>query len=637
MCGILGWHGENISKDLFGKALDSMYHRGPDGRGVECFEREGGTILLGHRRLSIIDLSDLAGQPMHNEDKSVWLVCNGEIYNYVQLRDDLKKNGHIFRSESDSEVLVHLWEEKGEEMLESLNGIFAFGIWDEKQKKLFLARDQFGVKPFYYAETEEGFLFSSEIKAMLHFPSVKKEINPVGVHNYMTYLWSPPPDTMLKSVKKLPPAHAMTVKDGKVESFRQYYKTCHGRGVHKKKQSSIISDIQDLFLSAVNRQLISDVPLGAFLSGGIDSSSITAMMKKIQPDKRPRCYSIGFRDCKTVEGNPDDLPYAKKVADDLDLDLCEIRIEPDDIMGHIKDMVYFLEEPQGDPAVINAYLICRKAKEDGYKVLLSGTGGDDIFSGYRRHLAVGIEKTWSGLPVALRKSMAYWAGKKAGKTNIIRRMKKAFLYADLSPEDRLISYFFWMDERTRRGLYSRDFLEKLEEYHPARPLMNSLGEIPGDTHPLEKMLYLDLKHFLTDHNLNYADKMGMASSVEVRVPFLDRDLVDYVSRIPPSLKQRFFKGKWIFKKAMQPYLPEEIIRRAKSGFGVPLRAWIHGGLKGMVDKYLSDERIRRRNIFDPAQIKKLISMDKNGTIDAAYVIFTLVSIEMWCETFLDIE
>ncbi len=633
MCGIAGYSGSFDARLLheMGRSLD---HRGPDDRG-QWVDEEAGVGLV-HRRLSIIDLSSEGRQPMTNEDGSLQLIYNGEIYNYRELREELVANGHTFRSQTDSEVLLHLYEEEGSEMLSRLNGIFAFALWDSRKRSILLARDGLGVKPLYYAVTPSGTLFASELKALLFCREVSRDLDPAAIHYLLAYLWTPAPRTVLKGVKKLPPGYAMEVREGQIVWQRAYYELPYSGARHEATEDEVVDELRRRLEEAVQRQMVSDVPVGAFLSGGLDSSAVVAMMCRARPGFRPRCYSIGFADGVDLEGSPLDLPYAQQVARHLDVDLYPIVVEPD-IVLRLERMLYYLDEPQADPAPINAMLIAEQASRDGYKVLLSGAGGDDLFSGYRRHWALRMERTWGWLPQPVRRGMADLAngGHLTRLLPLPRRLRRALAYADLPAEDRLISYFYWTSDQVRNKLYSDDFRQILGQVDTAEPLRESLRRIPEEGDPLNRMLYLEGRHFLADHNLNYTDKMGMAAGVEVRVPLLDMELVDYAVGIDPALKQRGGVGKYIFKKAMEPYLPRNVIYRPKSGFGAPVRRWLRHELREMVDDVLSTDSLRRRGLFEPEAVQSLVRQDRQGTVDAAYTILALMCLELWCRTFVD--
>jgi asparagine synthase (glutamine-hydrolysing) len=412
-------------------------------------------------------------------------------------------------------------------------------------------------------------------------------------------------------------------------------------GRDARPRAAIAAELKERVEQAVRRQLVADVPVGAFLSGGLDSSAVVAMMRKVQPDQRIQCFSIGFGDGIDDEGNPADLPYARRVAEHLRVDLEEIRISASSI-DRLEEMVALLDEPQADPAPINALFIAERARAMGIPVLLSGAGGDDIFSGYRRHRALRFERWWAWLPPAVRAAIQSSAGRAAmgGGRNqggvFGRRLTKMFAHAGEDAERRLISYFWWSPDALRRSLYSADFAAQVSTADVAEPLLASLAEIPAESDPLQRMLFLETRHFLADHNLNYTDRAGMSAGVEVRVPLLDLDLVDFAARIPASMKQTGSVGKSIFKEAMRGVLPRDVIYRPKSGFGAPLRRWLRHELRGKVEDTLDSSVLRQRGFFDPLRVRALVDDDRQGRIDGSYTIFALMCFELWCRRFIDV-
>jgi len=632
MCGIAGFSG-GYDGILLDRMINSIAHRGPDDSGI--WFNEAMSVGLAHKRLSIIDLSSDAKQPMANAQETITIVFNGEIYNYRELRKELQKKGYSFNSNSDTEVLIHLYDEFGHEMLNKLNGIFAFAIWDHLKEELFIARDGLGVKPLYYVQNNNGFLFASELKAILKDQGVDKSLNHQAIHYYLSYLWCPAPHTMLKSVLKLEPGYALAVKDGEVQKKWCFYDLPYGQQVFNSSENEIAKNLAEKIKEAMHRQMVSDVPVGAFLSGGLDSSAVVALASQMNPDQELDCFTIGFENSTgKFEGFTEDLPYAQKVAKYLGVNLHTITVGSE-MVNRIEEMIYFLDEPQADPAPLNALFISELAREHGIKVLLSGAGGDDIFSGYRRHFALLSEKYWSWLPKTGLKSLRILSNKLPQNNSIGRRLGKAFRYADCSDEERLASYFLWIDENIQRSLYTDDLRNALADTSAVDPLRQTLGRIPEEKNPLNRMLYLEAKHFLADHNLNYTDKMGMAAGVEVRVPLLDKELIDFATRIPPHLKQKGRIGKYIFKKAMEPYLPKDVIYRSKSGFGAPLRQWLHGDLRKVVMEMLGEGSLKNRGLFDPKSVSRLVEDDYSGKIDASYPIFSLMCIEWWMRMFLD--
>ncbi len=631
MCSIAGFLG-NFSPELLRHMNDSMIHRGPDDGGE--FLLPESNVGLCHRRLSIIDLSSLGHQPMVDPSSKTSIVFNGEIYNFSEIRNRLLLKGYSFVSTSDTEVLLKLYLDQGQAMLSQLNGIFAFAIWDNSKKELFIARDHFGVKPLYFSQTSKGFIFASEIKAILKETSVSRELDPQGISNYMSYLWSPNPTTMLSSVKKLAPGNAMIVKNSCIQTTWRYYDIPITNIDNNIKLGTAISETRKLLEQAVQRQMVSDVPVGAFLSGGLDSSSIVYYASKHFSGTQLPCFTMQFNDeAWSKEGIINDLPYAKQVASHLGVELNIVSVDSN-MAQRFSDMVYLLDEPQADPAALNQLFISELARKMNIKVLLSGAGGDDIFSGYRRHTALMMERYWSWLNVGSRSLLKNISESSISMRFGGRRLSKIFSNANLNSDDRLVSYFQWLSPNHRLNLLSKSMKEKLSLSNFNNPLINTLSALPYDTIALNKMLYLEMKHFLADHNLNYGDKMSMAVGVETRVPFLDPDLVAFAASLPIKYKHRRLTSKWILKKSMEPYLPSNIIYRPKTGFGAPLRHWLHNDLQHLVHDTLSDSVITRRDIFNPTAVKTLLAMDKAGKIDATYPIFALICIELWCQRFL---
>jgi len=611
----------------------SIAHRGPDDSGF-WWEPEA-RVGLAHRRLSIIDLSPAGHQPMWDADRRAVISYNGELYNYRELRKELESDGFRFRGHSDTEVLLNLYLRDGEEMLSLLNGIFAFAIWDARKRTLFLARDQLGVKPLYWTQTGRGVLFASELKALLQAPDVDRTLDLASVDYHLHYLWCPSPHTMLRRVHKLEPGHALELREGRVERQWRYWNLPYDQPIVPISAEAAAREVREQVERSVHRQMVSDVPVGAFLSGGLDSSAVVAFARDAARDGAMRCFTIGFRDeLARTEGMGADLPYARRVAEHLGVELDTVWVGPE-MIEQLPRMLYHLDEPQNDPAPINALLICQLAREHGIKVLLSGAGGDDLFTGYRRHRAFAQERWWRWLPASVRRAVARGAGGLPVTSSLGRRIGKAFQWADLNQDERLISYFYWIPPRTFEAVYGPDLRAASAGNGAATPLLEALAELPADTPALHRMLFLEGRFFLADHNLAYTDKTAMASGVEVRVPLIDPDLVALAARLPPSLKQRGRTGKWIFKKAMEPVLPRDVIYRAKAGFGAPLRHWVRHELQPIVDDVLSRSSLSRRGLFDPDAVQALVARDRAGRTDAAYGIFGLVCIELWCRMFVD--
>ena len=626
MCGLVGFLG-NTSSSLLQEMAEKIAHRGPDNLSTLSFD----CIHLAHTRLSIIDLSKNSNQPLWDAKKNACIVFNGEIYNYKALREELSGFGYEFNSAGDAEVLLNLYLHYGVKCLEKLNGIFAFALWDARQNELFIARDPFGVKPLYYTENADGFYFSSELKALLVAPGVSRDLNYDAILRSVVFLWSPGPDTILKNIFKLEPGHYLIIKDRKMVQHAPYY-TWPEYQPENMTIEKACEQIQHALQSSVQEQLVSDVPLGAFLSGGLDSSVLVAMAKQAGAESL-ECFTIQSVDPKdNAEGFVDDLPYAKEVAAYLDVNLHVVNVQPD-VMNLLPKMIYHLDEPQADPAPLNVWLICEEARKKGIKVLFSGAGGDDVFTGYRRHYAIGLEKYYVKLPLLARKLLQRVTRSLPKKNPHMRRLAKLFAYASLPENERLLSYFYWIDPVVVRNLFTDEVRRQLSQA-PMASILSHLSSRP-ETNPLEKMLYLERQYFLVDHNFNYTDKMSMAHGVEVRVPFLDKGVVDVASRLDVKLKQRGREGKWILKKMAERYLPNSVIYRPKAGFGAPLRRWLKADLKPLVDDLLSEASLQTRGIFKPERVRELIEQDRSGQEDYSYPIFSLLCIELWCRIFID--
>jgi asparagine synthase (glutamine-hydrolysing) len=629
MCGIIGLYGDYDS-NKFISALDKLKHRGEDDIG-HYFNAEN-NIALGHTRLSILDTSSLGHQPMLSFDEKVILIFNGEVFNFKELRNDLESKGYEFIGNSDTEVLLNLYLSEGIKMLTKINGIFAFALVDLRSKELFLARDALGVKPLYFSSNGNNFAFSSEIKAIIDLIPNDKKIDAKSIELYLSFLSCYGDGTPIESIKKILPGEVIKVKDGEIKEKWYWYKL----PIHNKKNSlnkiENISGVENCLRQAVHRQMISDVPLGAFLSGGLDSSSIVTFAKEINPEIK--CFSIQTLG-KQDKGFIDDLPYAKQVAKHLNVSLDLVSIESSKMANDLEEMIIQLDEPIADPAALNVLYISRLAREQGIKVLLSGVGGDDLFSGYRRHVALKLDPYWSWLPESARKRLESLTANLNANNSTNRRISKIFNGASLSETDRLINYFRWSDDVLLRSLYTVEFRQKLKGGESNSIMKDFLEQSLVKTSALDQMLALEQRFFLADHNLNYTDKMSMAVGVEVRVPFLDLDLVDFASKIPTEYKQRGWVSKWILKKAMEPYLPKDIIYRHKTGFGVPLRQWIQSDLKEIMRDLLSIDSVNRRGFFRAENVQKLILDNSQGRVDASYTLFSLLCIEIWCRAYLD--
>lgn len=627
MCGILGSFNTNINLE----SLMLLSHRGPDDNGFYKDE----DIYLGQTRLSIQDLSSNGHQPMISDNKDIILVYNGEIYNHKELRKEIESTGYTFKGSSDTEVVLKLYEIFNNDFLLKINGIFAIAIWDVREKKLLLARDHFGVKPLYYTSNEIDFTFSSELKSIIHSQKINKDIDYKSMVAHLTYMWSPSPRTMFKNIKKLEPGHAMIVKDSKIINHWKYFDIKFNDIDKNISEADAILKTKFLIKEAVKKQLISDVPVGAFLSGGLDSTSIVAFAKDLYLPNKLETYTIDFENTQhSSMGISEDISYAKKAAEYLDVKLNILKVNPN-MISDVRSMIYHLDEPQADPAAINTMLISQYARKNNIKVLLSGAGGDDIFTGYRRHLAFNNEKYWSWLPQSFKKIISNNINLMSPSNEFKRRLIKLFQYSSLDNNERIASYFYWINPEIINTILDDSIKDNILDYNVSSQLIKTLDNMSGTNDKLNQMLYLEIKHFLCDHNLNYTDKMGMSAGVEIRVPLLDKDLVDFTTSLPVNMKQRGTTGKWIFKKAMEGILPNDLIYRPKAGFGVPLRHWMKTNLKEFVNDTLSSESLKNRMIFSENGLERLRKLDQKNKIDASYTLFSIVCIETWYQLFVD--
>jgi asparagine synthase (glutamine-hydrolysing) len=630
MCGIVGFSGQSDERRLRA-ATSALNHRGPDDSGI--FYDQASNVGLGHTRLSIIDLSPLGSQPMVSKDNNVVLSFNGEIYNFQELRLQLKAKGYVFKGSSDTEVVLNMYLEYGIGCLSKLNGIFGLAFYDRELGDIFVARDGLGVKPIYYHSGDKLVSFSSEIKSLLELVPDGLMPDFEALQRYMTFLWCPGDGTPIKSIKKLLPGEVITIRAGKIVDRVNWFDLPQSKIVKKisSANDAVIQVRQSLF-RAVERQMVADVPVGAFLSGGLDSSAIVALASQITPDLQ--CFTIepiGGSDDDVVE----DLPYAVEVANHLGVDLEIVKIDSSNLANDLVEMVWQLDEPLADPAPLNVLYISQLARKRGIKVLLSGSGGDDLFTGYRRHLALRYEGLWSWLPKTARQGLeSFSLGLNQSKT-LGRRLSRLFNNASASGDERLTAYFAWARRDDLEPLFSPEMRNAVKSIRPEQPMLDFLGGVDLGLSAIDRMLTLEQRFFLADHNLIYTDKMSMAAGLEVRVPFLDLDLVELAASIPDQLKQKGRIGKWVLKKAMEPYLPHDVIYRPKTGFGAPLRRWIKHDLRDLISEVLSVQSIQSRGLFNAVAVCELIADNKSGRRDAAYTIFSLLCIEIWCRKFID--
>jgi len=626
MCGITGII-HQFHKSLIDSMTEIIAHRGPDDVGYYSND----LVSLGHRRLAIQDLSANGHQPMFTADKRFCMVFNGEIYNHWDIRKKLEPK-YSFHSTSDTETILYGFQEYGVDIFNQLNGIFALCILDTHSGQLTIARDQFGVKPLYYVQNNQCLAFASEIKSLHQIPKIDLSIDENSLANYLYFLWSPGADTPFEHVKKLHPGHYLQGYASDISSFTitQYYELPFNGKYEYKSENEWVDIIDHALQKAVERQLLSDVPVGFFLSGGLDSSLIVAIAKKLYPEKKFNCYTIESLIESKKEGFTDDLPYAKKVADYLELPLTVVRADVD-IVRDFDQMIYHLDEPQADAAPLNVWNICKLARQNGDIVLLGGTAGDDLFSGYRRHQWLYLDDKMKSIPAFVKQCLSS-INKVLPSNAFKRRVQKLFgAYQFPNRLDQMASLYGWLDKDNITKLFKKP----LTEFYPNLFLKKSLSVIPDEQEPINQMLFWDIKYFLTDHNLNYTDKMSMAHGIEVRVPFLDKELVELSCQIPPELKMKGKETKYILKKVAERYLPKDVIYRPKTGFGAPVRDWIIRDLSFKISDYLSKDQIEKRGIFDYESIQKLITSNKSGKIDASYTIWCLLAIESWMRQFVD--
>ncbi len=644
MCGIAGLANCG-DKEVLSRMTRVQAHRGPDDSGL--WERrfpDGSYIGLGSRRLAILDLSADGHMPMCNEDGTVWITYNGEIYNFAELRRELQSKGHRFASNTDTEVLLHLYEQEGAECLHRLKGMFAFAICDLRsgRPELFLARDHFGVKPFYYTLHGRKLAFASEVKALLHVPEIEAGLDLESLHQYLTFLWVPDPKTMFRGINKLPAGHCATFRDGELK-IRQYWDLRFPRADanYPRSEADLADEVRERFRQSVKDQMVSDVPIGAFLSAGLDSSSIVAMM--CRATKQPvKTYTITFpKKYRVGESTLDDPAVPARLARHLGCDNQQIVVEPD-VADLLPRLTWHMDEPTADPAIITAHLVCREARKQA-TVLLSGVGGDELFAGYRKHIAQRWTRAYQNLPAALRAGIERGVSALPGMRGTamkgsVRLAKKMARSASLAPEENFIRNCTYLDAEQKTNLYTAAVRDRLRDSNPAIRHHASFDAV-RDADFLNQMLYLDTKIFMTSLNLNYNDKMSMASSVEVRLPFLDRELAEFAAwSIPPHLKLKgFFRPttKHIFRRAMQDVLPAEVLRQPKAGFAAPVDYWLAHDLREMVDDLLSETNIRSRGLFRPEAVRRFVDEHRSGAQDWSMQIWQFLTLEHWMRVFLD--
>lgn len=634
MCGIAGYAGLH-RPELLGPMTDAMIHRGPDDSGT-WWDAEG-EVGLGHRRLSIIDLSAAGRQPMSNASGSLQITYNGELYNYPEHRERLQAKGYQFRNQTDTEVVIALYETMGLDFLTVLNGIFAFGLWDAKLRRLLLVRDHAGVKPLYYRQDGRKLYFASEIKALLKVPGTSRELHTPSLPDYLTFLWVPGENTLLAGIKKIEPGHYGIWQDGRFETKRWF--EIEYEPDHSLTEAQWNDEVHDTFMRTTKRQMVSDVPLGAFLSGGLDSSSIVACMRSAFPDREINAYTVRFaQGAMAKEQGVDDYPYARRVAKALGVRLKSVMLYPD-VITLLPKMVYHLDEPDADPAVFPSYLISKLAREDGTTVLLSGTGGDEVFFGYRSHQAYRLYErfAWmSRFPIASIISAGVGMsgallGAQNRYTRWLAKFRRGLTQRGL---ERHLEVVDWSSHSVREGLFDNSVFDSLQSWDSSECMRRYYDDFRG-TGELNLHSHLLIQTFLAAHNFLYTDKSSMAVGVEARVPFMDVELMRLSARIPEHYKLNGNITKSVLKNAMERYLPRDLLHRKKTGFGAPLRTWIQDDLHDVIQSFLGPEQVSRRGIFNPTQVQRILKENAAGTRDHAYLIYALVNLELWMQSFLD--
>ncbi len=626
MCGIAGVvQRTDVPADAaqVRRMCDAIVHRGPDDEGIFA----QGPVGLGMRRLSIIDLAS-GHQPIHNEDKSVWVVFNGEIYNYAKLRAELEKQGHRFYTNSDTETLVHLYEQYGEEMVHHLNGMFAFAIWDVRTRKLFIARDRVGEKQLYYSVSGGRLLFGSEPKCLLVTGEVSTAMDPVAVDEYLAYLYVPAPRTIYRDIRELPAGHSLVFERGELRVQR--YWDLQYRVDRSMDEGQFIEAFRERFAQAVKSRLVADVPLGALLSGGVDSSAIVAVMAS-QGAGQVKTYCIGYGDDGAYY---DERRYAKIVADKFGTEHHEFIVKPD-IVSELPAIVKAFDQPFADSSAVVNYYVYRETRKH-VKVVLSGLGGDEVAAGYERHLGMRLRQRYRAIPSILReqlveRAIAALPDSRRG-SRLVERAKR-FVRSGRLPDDlayRQIQSAF--DDERKRSLYTKGFAAELQR-GDRDDTMEHFFNRDGISDVVDRALYTDLMTYLPGDLLPLTDRMSMAHSIEARAPFLDHELVEFMATVPSNLKIRGLSKKYILKRAFEGVLPAEIMHRRKQGFTVPLSVWFRNQLAPLLKEQLSEERMNALGLFEPSEVKRLLDEHQSGRENHHSRIWALLMFSMWHEQY----
>ncbi len=627
MCGICGKlefdRNASVSGALIRTMLDTIRHRGPDDEGVYLSPQVG----FGHARLSIIDLSS-GHQPLSNEDGTVWIVFNGEIYNYRELRAFLVSKGHVFKTQTDTEVIVHLYEELGSQCLEKLRGMFAFALWDQKTKTLFLARDRVGIKPLYYSLTGSAIVFASEIKAILADPAINRELAPEIIDRFLTFLYVPGEETLLKGISKLAPGHYLLIKDGKA-TIRQYWDLQFFKPSACPSLKDAENELSNLLAEAVELHMIADVPVGVLLSGGVDSTAVLSCAAE-RTNKEISSYTVGFSD----PGVADERPYAKLAAETFGSRHHDMTIGAGDFAEFLPRYVWHMEEPVCEPPAIALYYVSKFAA-NYVKVLLSGEGGDEAFAGYNNYRSImWLERLKHIWPAA--NGAASWGLSQINSWVHSARVAKYVPLVSATFPDYYYSRTSTPYRYSGNGigeLYSADFVNSIDREYTVEPIRRLFATVK-DKSVLDQMLYIDTKTWLPDDLLIKADKMTMANSLELRVPLLDHRILEFAASLPPHYKLKGFTLKYIWKKALSKRVPDRILKRRKAGFPVPYEFWLRNNFRNQIRAILTDRKTIERGYFQKTAVEKLINANSDR---GAYPkeVFSLVALELWHRMFLD--
>lgn len=626
MCGICGVVRAEPTRALEPGLIDTMcrsiVHRGPDDQGIYV----QGNVGLGSRRLSIIDLEG-GKQPIHNEDRTIWIVSNGEIYNYPALSRMLEQKGHRFYTRSDTETIVHAYEEFGDEFLHHLNGMFSFALWDARRHHLLLARDRIGIKPLYYTFHDDTLIFASELKAILAYPELERKIDLVALNEYLSYEYVPAPRTIFQDIFKLPPGHALDFYEGETRIW-QYWDLdlALSETVQPKQSVEYESDVLDVLREVVRQEMVSDVPIGVLLSGGIDSSGVAALMAESTTDEI-QSFAIGFDDPSFDESH-----HARQVARHLGTKHHELTLTAKEMLDLIPAIAEFLDEPLGDSSLIPTYLLAKFAREH-VKVALGGDGGDELFAGYSTLQAHRLMDYYERLlPGAVRRQLVPWVVDRLPVSfNNISFDFKARRFISGQDIPSIERHHLWLGSFTpsQKLQLLQDWaqLEERETYRTAAEhLQNS-----GTKELINQVLYCDMKLYLEGDILTKVDRASMANSLEVRVPLLNNTLVEFVTAIPHELKLHRMTRKYIMRKALQGLVPDNILRRSKKGFNIPVAKWLLGPLRPLAEEMFSEERLRREGFFQPTYVRGLLGEHLAGRQDNRKLLWTLLVFQLWHE------